>query len=116
MKKLLSMAITMTMILRVIGCTKTGVSTDYPSLLMVDNEIYVFTQTIHDGEIEESEIIGYTSSYTNEYPQKNGETNFSRELKLPYAKVGNDIVISINEQWHICKSEDFIRNKEHETN
>lgn len=111
MKKIISIAISGIMALSIVGCTKIGVSRDYPASIMVDKEIYLLTQAIHGKEVADSEIIGYTSSYTNEFPEKNGEINFSREPKLPYIKVGNDIAIFVDEQWYICESE-YSRNNQ----
>lgn len=54
-------------------------------------------------EIDESAIIGYTNSYTDNEPKKNGETNFNRELNMPYAEVEGGIAVLYQNEWWICK-------------
>jgi len=54
------------------------------------------------GEVDESAIIGYTESYTDEYPSENGQTNFNRELGMPYAKVEDGIAVLFQKEWHMC--------------
>ena len=51
-----------------------------------------------------SAIIGYTSSYTDTFPEKDGETNFNREIGMPYAKVEEGIAVLYENEWHLCTS------------
>ncbi len=82
------------------GCSAT--STDYPAAIMVDGEIYLYSVVPMAGEVDESAIIGYTESYTDEYPSENGQTNFNRELGMPYAKVEDGIAVLFQNEWHMC--------------
>ena len=70
--------------------------------IMVDDVVYYLKHEV-PGEIDESAIIGYTTSYTDEMPQINGETNFNRELNMPYAKVGEGIAVLYENEWWICE-------------
>ena len=78
--------------------------TDYPAALMVDGEIYLYSVVPMAGEVEESAILGYTDSYTNTYPEKDGQTNFNRELGMPYARVEDGIAVLFQNEWHMCYS------------
>ena len=82
------------------GCSAT--STDYPAAIMVDGEIYLYSVVPMAGEVEDSAILGYTDSYTNTYPEKDGQTNFNRELGMPYAKVEDGIAVLFQKEWHMC--------------
>ena len=74
---------------------------DYPAAIMVKGTIYLLSEEPVLEEIDDDDIIGYTTSYTDGFPQKNGETNFSRELNLPYAKVENGIAVFYENEWHL---------------
>ena len=78
-----------------------AVNADYPAAIMVDDIVYYLDSEIV-AEVDESAIIGYTNSYTNDMPKKNGETNFNRELNMPYAKVENGIAILYHNEWVLC--------------
>ena len=54
-----------------------AVKGDYPAVIMVDDIIYYLAYAM-PAEIDESAIVGYTTSYTDEMPQKNGETNVGK--------------------------------------
>ena len=75
---------------------------DYPAAIMVDDVVYYLAYAM-PAEIDESAIAGYTTSYTDGMPQNNGETNFSREVNMPYAKVSNGIAILYENEWWLCK-------------
>lgn len=79
-----------------------AVKGDYPAVIMVDDIIYYLAYAM-PAEIDESAIVGYTTSYTDEMPQKNGETNFNRELNMPYARVSDGIAILYENEWWLCK-------------
>ncbi len=102
MKKLFSLLIAFTLITTLVGCSKTNVETDYPAAIMVDDLIYLLPAEPSPIEIDDSAIIGYTHSYTDEFPENNGETNFNRELEMPYAKVEGGIAVLHNNEWYIC--------------
>mgnify|MGYP007128703176 FL=1 len=57
-------------------------------------------------EVDESSIIGYTTSYIDTFPEKDGETNFNRELEMPYAKVEGGIAVLYDNEWHLCTPKD----------
>ena len=75
---------------------------DYPAAIMAEGEIYLKSVTVMPAEIDESAIIGYTTSYTDTYPEKDGETNFNRELNMPYARVEGGIAVLYENEWYLC--------------
>lgn len=77
-------------------------ATDYPAAIMVDGEIYLLEGSPMPAEIDDSAIIGYTESYTDTFPEKDGETNFNRELNQPYARVENGIAVLYESEWYLC--------------
>ena len=82
--------------------TSPGVATDYPAAIMVYGEIYYLSVEEISGEVEESAILGYTESYTDTYPEKHGQTNFNRELGMPYARVEGGIAVLMDDEWYMC--------------
>lgn len=78
-----------------------AVKADYPAAIMVNDTVYYLESEIV-AEVDESAILGYTDSYTDNMPQKNGETNFSRELNMPYAKVEGGIAVLYHNEWVLC--------------
>lgn len=99
-KKILLLFSSLSMIV-LAGCSS-GKENDYAAAIMVEDEIYLKTLTVISAEIDESAIIGYTSSYADTFPKKDGETNFSREIGKPYARVEDGIVILIENEWYLC--------------
>ena len=99
MKKLIGFILALTMTVALIGCES---KKDYPAAIMVDGVVYLYSAEAIPGEVDESAIIGYTTSYTNTFPEKYGETNFNRELEMPYAKVDEGIAVLNNNEWHLC--------------
>ena len=99
MKKLIGLILALTMTVTLIGCES---KKDYPAAIMVDGVVYLYSAEAILGEVDESEIIGYTTSYTDTFPENDGETNFNRELKMPYAKVKEGIAVLNNNEWHLC--------------
>ena len=75
---------------------------DFPAALMAEGEIYLLPPEPSPVEIDPSAVIGYTSSYTDGFPERDGETNFSRELGLPYARVEGGIAILYEGEWWLC--------------
>ena len=53
-------------------------------------------------EVAEEAITGYTSSYTDAFPDQNGETNFNRELGIPYAVTRTGLAVQYNNEWYLC--------------
>jgi len=80
--------------------------TDYPAAIMVNDQIYNWSVQAIPAEIDESAILGYTKSYTDTFPKKNGETNFNRELGMPYAKVEEGIAVLYQNEWYMCYPKD----------
>ena len=96
-------AITILCILLLAGCgLGPHTETDYAAAIMVDGDIYLFSTSPMPAEIDESAIIGYTTSYSNTSPKKDGETNFNRELNMPYARVEGGIAVLYENEWHLC--------------
>ena len=79
-----------------------AVTGDYPAAIMVDDVVYYLSYAM-PAEIDESAVVGYTTSYTDEMPQSNGEINFNRELNTPYARVSDGIAILYENEWWLCK-------------
>lgn len=82
------------------GCTvESSAQGDYPAMIMVENELYASTGMEMPAEMDESAILGYTESYTNGEPAKNGEINFNRDLGNPYAKVDGGVAVLVDNEW-----------------
>lgn len=109
MKKVMATILILIFVCGLVGCTISGTETDYPAAIMVNSEIYVLTPDSMSAEVDESAIIGYTSSYTDTFPQQDGETNFNRELEMPYAKVEDGIAVFYDNEWRLCIPEDLTR-------
>ena len=75
---------------------------DYAAAIMVEGSIYLKSASAMPTEIDESAIIGYTSSYTDSFPKRDGETNFNRELNMPYARVEDGIAVLYENEWYLC--------------
>ena len=109
MRKCIALVILVSCILGLVGCTAIGTETDYPAAIMVNEGIYLLTSDPMPAEVDESAIIGYTTSYTDTFPKKDGETNFNRELEMPYAEVEDGIAVLYNDEWYLCIPEVFNR-------
>ena len=101
MKKIILLLISVICIVALAGCMS-GVETDYAAAIMVKGEAYLKSITVISEEVDESAIIGYTKSYTETFPKKDGQTNFSRKTGLPYARIENGIAILIENEWYLC--------------
>ena len=88
MRKLMSTALAAAMLLLLSACAagKTAQPAgDYPAAIMVDGAVYQMAyQTVEN--VDDAAVLGHTTSYTDAWPEKDGETNFSRALDLPYAR------------------------------
>ena len=110
MKKYTIITILLCFCINLIACSSTkdypliecSSTKDYPAAIMVEETTYLLSSQPIVGEIDESAIIGYTKSYIDTFPRKDGETNFNRELNMPYAKVENGIAILYNNEWYFC--------------
>lgn len=105
---MIALLLSIAVILALAGCNLLGshTETDYPAAIMAEGEIYLKSADPMPAEIDESAIIGYTTSYTDTYPEKDGETNFSRELNLPYARVEGGIAVLVENEWYLCTPKD----------
>ena len=74
---------------------------DCPAAFMVNDTIYLLEGIPMPAEVDESAIIGYTESYTDTFPEKNGETNFNPELGMPYAQVEDGIAVLYQNEWYL---------------
>ena len=101
MKKTIFLLIVVIGIVALAGCMSGG-ETDYAAAIMVEGEVYLKSITVISEEVDESAIIGYTSSYTDTFPKKDGQTNFSRQTGKPYARVAEGIAILIDDEWYLC--------------
>lgn len=81
-------------------------SGDYPAMIMHDNTVYQLVGEIAVN-ISDDAIIGYTTSYTDGTPVREGETNFSRETGLKYANAElngvRGIAVHYEGSWHFFK-------------
>lgn len=114
MKKLITIVLFLILTISLTGClgekTKDNTqeissnvsTTDYPAAIMVDDLIYLFSIEPMSAEVDETAIIGYTNSYTDTFPEENGQTNFNRELEMPYAEVEGGIAVLYENEWHLC--------------
>ena len=77
-----------------------GVS-DYPAAFMANDTIYLIGEVPMPAEVDDSAIIGYTESFTDTFPENNGETNFNPELGMPFAQVEGGIAILFQNEWYL---------------
>ncbi len=104
MKKHSSILLSILCIIMLAGCNK-GVETMYVESIMADGVLYEKAYAM-PAEIDESAIIGHVESYTDAIPEKNGETNISKDLiGAPYAKVEGGIAVLYKNEWYLCKAE-----------
>ena len=75
---------------------------DYPAAIMVNGTIYLLEGIPMPAEVDESAIIGYTESFTDTFPENNGETNFNPELGMPYAQVDGGIAVLYQNEWYLA--------------
>ena len=105
MKRYTALLLAIVCVLALAGCGP-HTETDYPAAIMAEGTIYLKAASAMPAEIDESAIIGYTTSYTDTYPEKDGETNFDRELNMPYARVDGGIAVLCENEWYLCTPKD----------
>lgn len=76
-------------------------SGDYPAAIRIEGKVYLLGPPM-PAEVEESAILGKTTSYTDGWPREDGQTNFSREPGLPYARVEGGMAVLYENEWHFC--------------
>lgn len=101
-KKIFALLFSVVFVLIMAGCASTTETADYPAAIMVDGTVYYKSVTAMPAEIDESAIIGYTESFTDKFPEKDGETNFNRDLGMPYARVEDGIAVLHENEWYLC--------------
>ena len=106
MKKAIIIVLILTSLIGLAGCHSSSTAGDYPAAIMVDGEIYLLDLEPVQAEVDDRDILGYTTSYTDTFPQKDGETNFNRELEMPYAKVEDGVAVLYDNEWRLCKPKD----------
>lgn len=102
MKRIVMLAMSLLLAAGLTACGDSAEKGDYPAAIMVDGAIYLYSPDPMPTPVEESAVIGYTQSYTDTFPEKNGETNFDRELNMPYANVDGGIAVLRDGEWHLC--------------
>ena len=102
MKQIISLALVLIMGLTFTGCGREPDYDEQPPAIMVDGVIYRYTDEPLSTEVDESAIIGYTTSYTDFFPEKDGETDFNHELNMPFAKVESGIAVLYDNEWYLC--------------
>lgn len=103
MKKWIAFVFILGFVLSIVGCHKNS-DTMYLLGIVVDDVFYEKSYQPMTAEIDESAIIGYVKSYTDTFPQKDGETNISKDLiDAPYAKVEGGIALLYQNEWYLCK-------------
>lgn len=76
-------------------------SGDYPAAIQIEGKVYLLGSPM-PAEVEESAILGKTASYTDGWPREDGQTNFSRETGLPYARVEGGMAVLYENEWRFC--------------
>lgn len=105
MKRYITLLLAIVCVLALAGCGS-HTEKDYPAAIMVEGTVYLKSAAAMPAEIDESAIIGYTTSYTDTYPEKDGETNFNREVNMPYARVEGGIAVLYENEWYLCTPKD----------
>ena len=54
------------------------------------------------GTVDEGEITGCVDSYTETFPEKDGQRNFSRGAALPYTRTAEGIALLYDGAWYLC--------------
>ncbi len=77
---------------------------DYPAAIQIEGKVYLLAEEPMPAEVVEEAVIGRTTSYTDGWPRQDGETNFSRELDLPYARVEGGMAVLYEHEWYFCEA------------
>ena len=81
---------------------------DYPAAIMVDGAVYLVpVDPLPAGTVDEGEITGCVDSYTETFPEKDGQQNFSREAALPYAPAEGGLALLYDGAWYLCEPAQF---------
>ena len=83
--------------------TRSDGAGDYPAAIMVDGTVYLVpVEPLPAGTVDEGEITGCVDSYTETFPEKDGQQNFSREAALPYIQTAEGIALLCDGAWYLC--------------
>lgn len=81
---------------------------DYPAAIMVDGTVYLVpVDPLPAVTVDEGEISGCVDSYTETFPEKDGQRNFSREAALPYAPAAGGLALLCDGAWYLCVPAQF---------
>ena len=76
---------------------------DYPAAIMVDGTAYLVpVDPLPAGTVDEGEITGRVGSYTETFPEKDGQQNFSRRADLPCIRTAEGIALLYDGAWYLC--------------
>ena len=76
---------------------------DYPAAIMVDGTGYlVSVNPLPAGTVDKAEITGCVDSYTETFPEKDGQQNFSRWEALPYTRTAGGLALLYDGAWYLC--------------
>lgn len=105
MKRLIAFILALVCVLGLVGCNK-DTDTMYQLGIVVDGVFYEKPHQPSPMEVDESVIIGYVESYTDTFPEKNGETNISKDMiGESFAKVEGGIAILFQNEWWLCTAD-----------
>lgn len=83
--------------------TRSDRTGDYPAAIMVDGTVYLVpVDPLPAGTVDEGEIIGCVDSYTETFPEKDGQQNFSRWEALPYTRTAGGLALLYDGAWYLC--------------
>lgn len=100
MQKFLTAVLSAALLLTLAACARERAPGDYPAAIMVEGAAYQ-TAEVAEG----SAILGQTVSYTDTWPEKDGETNFSRTLGLPYVRCQEGVAVLCDGVWQLFTPE-----------
>lgn len=100
MKKRFAALLAAAVLMVLTACAAEKPAGDYPAAIMADGAVYQMAcQTAEN--VDDSDVLGHTTSYTDAWPEKEGETNFSRTLDLPYARCEGGIAVYCDGVWQL---------------
>jgi len=103
-KKIVSFIFLIVFAFSVSACSKQEENT-CPYAVMIDNEIYYYTDFKTAGDVDPSAILGYITKVVpeNEMPDENGEANMDI-LDAPYAMTDMGMVVHVDNAWTLFET------------
>ena len=100
MKKIISIVVSLAIVFSLAAACHRQAENSCPYAVMVNDEIYYYTDFTVAGDVDESAIDGYITKAVSvmEMPDENGEANMDI-LDAPYAFTDMGLVILINNEW-----------------